>query len=85
MKMMLRETVHADEGIHSFMLTGPPLFVASRNPDRIEFWYEHNPDWIPERYQFVALCTGEQIPPGATHVGTTLIGALVWHLYRLVN
>lgn len=87
MRNVLRETVDVEVGVHSFMLTDRPLYVAHGVRGKIDFWYEFNPDATPVQWRVYAFATGRPIPDGATWIGTAVDNdrGLVWHLYRLVD
>ena len=75
--MIYRYEVPVDDQEHE-ITTGPPLFVASRRPDVVEFWAD--PHVLSYNRRYFVVGTGHPIPPGAVYVGTALIGPFAWHL-----
>lgn len=47
-------------------------------------WIQREPEaWLRHRLQFTIVGTGHPVPPGATHVGSAICGAFVWHVYQI--
>lgn len=85
-RQVFRYTVPIDEQPHVIQLTGDPLHVANGTLiDEVEFWAEHDMDAPEYPAVFQVVGTGDPVPDGAVHAGTTPRDAVggVWHLYRL--
>lgn len=85
--MIYRYDVPVDDRWHDFDLTGPIVHVATRHPDRVEFWAIHDPGAAIEVTKLKVFGTGHPMdcPDGGqvAHIGTALVppsGGLVWHL-----
>lgn len=65
--------------------TAPPrvLHVGVQQPNRVDLWCEV--DDAEQTYwpTYKVFGTGFGVPDEAVHVGTTLAGPFVWHVYRL--
>lgn len=75
-------------------LRGPllPGAIAAREPHFVEFWAVHDPDLEPYVAKFVVMATGPELnrPIGGgllAYIGTAITpdGALVWHLFKVVD
>lgn len=74
--------VPVDGADHTVDVRGPIVFVASQQARSVQFWvidYPENPS-VP--YAFRAIGAGQPIPDGMVHVGSSLDGPFVWHLFR---
>ena len=83
-RRILRYEVPVDGQWHVHLLSGAALHVAARRPDVVELWAMDT--GVPGlRRAFRVLGTGEPLPAteDVRHVGTALIGPLVWHLIEL--
>jgi hypothetical protein len=49
----------------------------------VAFWAEVNPSIPSEIRSFQVVGTGHQISPNMEHIGTTIDGSYVWHLYEV--
>lgn len=71
-------------GVRTFILSGPPLHVASRQPGFVEFWTEEGQAETVREYHLKAVGTGDLVDDTWRHVGTAMdVYGLVWHLYEL--
>jgi len=65
------------------------IYVNSPNLDTCEFWAEVNATAPTEKRSFQFYGTGQPIPKGMRHVGTTVfphqMSQIVWHLYECVK
>ena len=80
-----RYEVPVDDRWHIFKC-GPPLHVACRNPDVVEFWARprnEDTDEFVDPQHFRVYGTGQEIPDEVRYVGTAIEpgGSLVWHLH----
>ena len=80
-----RYEVPVDDRPHRHILGGPIVHVAGRFVDAVEFWAIHDDDGEQAQRTFQVVDTGEEIPAGATHVGSAIApgGRFVWHLFEL--
>lgn len=85
MSAIYRYEVPVDGREHRHILGGPVVAVGSRMVDVVEFWAIHDDDGMQQQRAFVVVGTGQEIPDGATHIGTAVApgGLLVWHLFEL--
>ena len=83
-RTIYRYEIPVDDQWHAIALTGDVLHVDCRSIYVVELWAIHV-DGPTHRRSFRAYGTGQPIPDGATHVGTTIApgGHLVWHLMEL--
>lgn len=84
-RSIFRYEVAVDDQAHPIATTSPPLHIAARRSEFVEFWAEHDTDADPVTRSYIVIGTGHPIPAGATYVGTapTWSGFLVWHLYQV--
>lgn len=77
-----RHEIPTDGTWHVRPMSGPTYGVGSRRPNEVEFWGADDPGTNEDR-QYIVLQTGDDIPPGVHHVGTTKDagGYFVWHLF----
>lgn len=79
-----RYEVPVDDQWHT-ITCGPPLHVACRRHDVVEFWaypLGEGADKFVDEQRFRVYGTGHPIPDEVIHVGTALTpGGLVWHLH----
>lgn len=79
-----RYEVPVDDRWH-IIRSGPPLHVACRQLDTVEFWAPSHDDTVGsgEERHFRVYGTGHEIPDGVLYVGTAIApgGSLVWHLH----
>lgn len=80
-----RYEVPVDDKFHDFDLHSPPLYVACRQADVVEFWAYHEEGVPPKLHMsMVVVGTGHDVPPDTWHVGSAIwraSGDLVWHLF----
>lgn len=84
-RRVLRYEVPVDDAWHDLNLHGEILHVDARRPDAVELWALED-DALATR-QFKVFATGEPLPIGLDlrHIGTALVGGLVWHLMELLS
>ncbi len=70
-------TVHAPEGA-KLVLVGH----QHSDPTIVSLWLEVNTNNLPVDYNFHISGTGHHLPVGAEHVGSTIAGPYVWHVYK---
>ena len=58
-----------------------PVLVAMQNHD-LNVWVEVETELPPEPHEFMVTGTGHGAPEYGVHVGSTLDGEYVWHLWR---
>jgi hypothetical protein len=82
-----RYEVPVDDRCHEFELSGPIVHVASRRPDVVEFWAYNNPGQPEESVTLRVFGTGHPIDVDGeiSHVGSALVGPLVWHLVKITS
>jgi hypothetical protein len=77
-----RHEIPVDDSWHPRAIQGPPVHVAARHPDTVEFWCEVRDGYLNREVEFSVFGTGHVIPDGAEYQGTALADhGLVWHLY----
>lgn len=66
---------------------GEIVYVNTRSADMVEFWLLTSGSSTSETRTFQVFATGYSIPNHGVYVGTTFAmgGALVWHLFEVVN
>lgn len=74
-----RYEVPVDDVWHAIKLSGPVVHVDARKPDVVEFW-ALDTNAPRELRGFRVFGTGQPLPGNVKHVGTALVGPLVWHL-----
>lgn len=86
MKSVLRSVVPVDDHWHP-VLDGPVVMVGCREQGVVEVWTEEfgvPGSRINTEVRMRAFGTGQPVPEHMAHVGSTLDGPWVWHLYRMV-
>ena len=58
-----------------------PVLVAMQNHD-LNVWVEVETELAPEPHEFMVTGTGHGAPGDGVHVGSTIDGEYVWHLWR---
>lgn len=83
-RRVYRYEVPVDDCDHELTVHGQFRHVASRNPEVVEVWVEHDPNVTGLAFRFRVFGTGQVIPDGALWFGTALAPCgLVWHLYAV--
>ena len=79
---VLRWGVPVDDLAHEIG-SGPVVLVATRHEYGVEVWTEE-PDQPHLERQIRVVGTGQQVPEGHRHIGSTLSpsGRFVWHVYE---
>lgn len=77
--------VPADGREHRIVLGGRIVHVEARFVDAVEFWAIHDDDGEQAQRAFQVFGEGQEIPAGATHVGSAIApgGRFVRHLFSL--
>lgn len=80
-----RYEVPVDDQWHDFDLSGEVVCVAARQgPEVVEFWARVYSSYAEKR-RFRVFGTGHALPEDVSHIGTALVGPLVWHLMEDVS
>lgn len=87
-RQIYRYMIPTDHEEHDFLLSGPIRAVASRVPNNVEFWAEHDDDVEPVNRRLFIAGTGRILPEQAVYRGHTfdaLDRGLVWHLMEVCS
>lgn len=80
MKMMLKYPVpFAQQTMHDVPLSEPKL-CAMQNGQPV-LWFERDDGFSGRNITFRVFATGEAIPDGWEHFGSTIDHGYVWHIY----
>ena len=82
-RRMLRHEIPVDDKFHA-IYEGVIRHIATRRPNVVEVWAEHDDDPLadsPPNVHLTVVGTGQEWPPKVEWIGTALApGGLVWHL-----
>lgn len=84
-RVIYKYAVPVDDEWHEVSMPGPSRVVYVNCPQSFEIvnlWAEVDIEGVGDsRRRMRVFGTGQAIPDGASYVGSTLAGPLVWHVY----
>lgn len=81
-RRVLKWNVPVDDRPHPIG-TGPVVLVACQyGPESVQVWTEEPTPDVVHRHEVQVFGTGQPLDGAGAHVGSVVIGSLVWHVYE---